>query len=100
MATLEELHGLAGSGDLINKVAAAIAIYAYDILQETTGTNLVARQEWAKGALASPHAEAEKQWIYVLAKNNASTVAQITNATDATIQTQLEEAIDKQHGAA
>ena len=99
MATLLEVHDLFGHGQLLQKVSSAVAIVAFNIMQETTGPNLTARQAWAVSALASPGEEGRRTWIYVLAANSGLTVAQIIAATDAEIQTKVEESVDKRFGA-
>ena len=98
MATLLEIHELAQSGDLLAKARAACVVVAYDILQETAGTNLEARQGWAVSALGSPKQAGTSTWIYVLGANSSASKAAVEAATDVTILNAVAEAIDKQFG--
>lgn len=90
MATLQELSGLYGNGDLLNKVSAAIVITAHTIL---SGAPTAADRAYAAKVFASPKGEAQRILKYVLAANAANTVAQITNASDAAIQSAVDAAV-------
>lgn len=91
MATYQELFDLRSNSDLRNKVAVACVKKAQALLDGTPTTDQVA---WASSTLASPIAQADKIFAYVLAANSAATVAQITSATDAAIQTNVDTAAD------
>lgn len=93
MATYTEIFGLRTNSDLINRITVAIAIKAQTLLDAASPT---AKQvKWAEAAIADPHGKAAVILNYLLAKNAASTVAQITAVADATMQTQVNAVIDK-----
>jgi hypothetical protein len=98
VATLTEIHGLAQNGDLLAKARAAVVVVAYDVLQETSGTNLEARQDWAASALGSPKQAGTSTWIYVLGANSTASKATIEAASDTLILNAVAEAVDKQFG--
>jgi hypothetical protein len=92
MATYEELFDLRSNSVMRNKVAVAVVIKAETLLTDVTpSANQVA---WAVTALASPISVANDLWGFVLAANSTATVAAITNATDTTIQTNVDTAAD------
>ncbi len=90
MATYEELRTLDDNDALKNRVDVAAMIAANALLE---GTPSVDDQKWAAAVFASPRGESIKAWRAVLAKNSSATVAQITNATDAALQTKVDEII-------
>lgn len=92
MATYQELFDLRSNSDLRNKVAVACVKKAQALLGLPTPT--ADQVAWASSTLASPIAQADKIFAYVLAANSAATVAQITSATDAAIQTNVDTAAD------
>jgi hypothetical protein len=98
MATYSEIMGIVSSatGDALKlQVRVAIIVAANIILNEATSTtNHTLRLAWAKVAVSSPDTEAEKMLWAVLAQNVAATVAQITGATDATVQTAVNNAVN------
>lgn len=101
MATFDELITFGQGADytgLRNKVRVAVAIKAAEIVNDVAAT--AEQKAWAKEALASPGATAETITNYVLAANASATIAQITAATDATIQGNVDDAVDKLFGAA
>lgn len=86
MATLLELRSLFkgnSTGDLLNRVDAAVIIEAKALLDGTPTAN---DQKWVSNVLADPRGESEKVFKFILAANKDSTVAQIEAATDAQIQ--------------
>ena len=91
MATLQELKGLMKDSDLNEKVAAALIIAVQAVLD---GTPTADQQKYAAAVFANPVAEAKKAQASVLASNASATVAQITGATDASIQTNVNDVID------
>lgn len=91
MATYIELRNLAADSDLLNRCDVAVSIEAYDIVQEATPTD--DQVAWAQRVLRSPRTAAEQALRYVLAKNKDSSVAAITGASDATLQTAVGEAV-------
>jgi len=96
MATYVELVGLAGSADVLRQqIKMAIAKSALAITNEAAGTtNHAARLAWAKSALGNLDAEVARVTWYVLAANSAATVGQITAASDATVQSAVDQAVN------
>lgn len=95
MATYAEIYDLRANSALKNKIAVACIIAAEAIRSEPTPTpNNANRLIWAKAVFASPDGEAARMLMAVLAQNSGFTVAQITNATDAAIQTAVNNAIN------
>lgn len=96
MATYSELYNL-GSTDsaLRNKVMVACIIAAEAIRIEDGGTaNHSNRLIWAVRTLADPNSETTRMLWSILAQNSGATASQITNATDATIQSAVNNAIN------
>lgn len=92
MATYLELHALRSNSDLIEKITVAVGKKAQGLLD---GVGATSKQvAWANEAIANPKAKADALINYVLAKNSAATPAQITGATDATIQSNVDAAVD------
>lgn len=99
MATYTELYQYRATDDyqaLENKVAVAVAIKAQAIADLPTPT--AEQIAWAVEALSSPGGKAETVINYVLAANSGLTIAQITAATDAAIQTNVNAAVDDLFG--
>lgn len=96
MATLAELYDFQQTVDfdaLRKKIAVACAKKAYSIGETATPT--AAEVAWAKSALETPDYVARIIVNYVLAANADATIAQITSASDATIETNVWNAVDK-----
>lgn len=95
MATYAELYDLRSDSALRNRVLVACAIAAEAIRIEDSGAaNHAARLTWSKAVFADPNREAERMLWAVLAANKSATVAQITGASDATIQTAVNAAVN------
>lgn len=95
MATYTELFGLNNNSDLRNKITVACIVAAETIRTElVTVPNHANRLSWASVVFANPAREAERLTWAVLAQNKTATVAQITAASDATIQTAVDAAVD------
>lgn len=98
MATYAELLSIATgpTGDVLrNQVRVAVIVAAEVVRQETPATpNHNNRLIWARAAMANPDTAAAQMLWAVLAQNRSLTVAQITGATDATIQASASTAID------
>jgi len=95
MATYIELRGLYGNGDLENKVEVACIVAAESIRNEDAGTtNHANRLVWAKSAFSNPNTVAVQMLMALLAANKDLTVAQIEGASDAAIQTAVDNAVD------
>lgn len=86
MATYQELRGLFSDSDLNEKVEVAVIIAANNLIG---GTPTTAQKAWAATAFSSPKSEASKALMAVLAENSGATVAQIQSATDASVQTNV-----------
>ena len=95
MATYDELLGASGNTALINKVRFAVVVAATTIMTEAdTVPNHANRLAWAKTVFADPgRAGIEMMWP-VLAQNRTATIAQITGADDATVQTAVDAAVN------
>ena len=95
MATYSELYDLRNNSALKNKVAIAVIVAAETIMGEDGGTpNNANRLVWAAGVFANPRVESDRMFMAVLAANAGSSVAQITGASDAAIQANVDEHID------
>lgn len=93
MATYAELYDLRGNPLLLHKVVVAVMKKSQVLLDVATPTaNQLA---WAKATLTNPGQMAQTLFYYVLAANSSATVSQIQNATDASIQTNVDAAADK-----
>lgn len=90
MATLLELHDLFDNSDLIKKVASALLIAVKTVLD---GTPTASDRSYAAKVFSNPHSEAHRVLKFVLAENNAAAVAAITGASDAAIQTNVNDAV-------
>lgn len=96
MATLLELADFSASTDyptLAKKIRVAIAKKAVAIGNLATPT--AEQLAWAKDALQFPERVGALIINYVLAANAGATIAQIVAATDAAIETQVGNAVDK-----
>lgn len=100
MATYAELleirDGEAGAA-LRQRVRIAVIVAADLIRQETPA--VAPRRAWARATLADPQTAADQMLWAILAQNRAATVAQITGASDATVQTAVNAAVDLLAGA-
>lgn len=95
MATYEELFDLNANDTLNNRVVVACVIAAESIRSEDAGTtNHANRLLWAADVLQDPKGESRRMLWAVLAQNSSNSVAQITGATDAQLQTAVNEAVD------
>ncbi len=88
MATLQELRGLFTNSNLMEKVEAALLISVQAVLG---GTPTIDDQKYASHVFSNPLDEARKALMSVLASNSIATVIQITTATDASIQTNVDD---------
>ena len=92
MATYLELFAIKGNSDLQDKVSVAIAKKAQLLIDGVTPT--AAQIAWANSAISSPQEKRDALLNYILAKNSTLTTAQITAASDADIQAQVDPAVD------
>lgn len=96
MATYAELRDqfLNNSG-LQDQVRVAITVAAIAIKDEDPGTtNHANRLIWAKQALNNPDEKVSAFMDVVLAENKTATVAAIESASDTTVQTNVDGAVD------
>jgi hypothetical protein len=94
MATYTELRAIIGSADgddLKKKIEVAIVIKAQTLVD---GTPSPGQLTWASEALDAPSSKVSQVMNYMIASNNTAAVAAITGATDATIQTNCDAAVD------
>ena len=95
MATYTELKQLFSDEELRDKVDVAIIIAADTIRGEDVGTTYHAeRLVWAKTAFASPRSKSDEMLMAILAVNSSASVEQITEASDATIQSQVDAVVN------
>lgn len=96
MATYEELYALhSDNDDLLHKIAVANWVAADMIRAEVDTTpNHLNRVAWAARVLQGGSGSTQQMLNAVLAQNRALTVAQITEAPDAAIQTAVDAAVD------
>ena len=95
MATYAELFGLQNDTDLSNRVAVAVVVAAETIRTEATETeNHANRLLWAARVFQAPLAEGQRVYWAVLAANRAAPAAQITGASDAAIQTNVDAVVN------
>ena len=98
MATYAELLTIATgpTGDALrNRIRVAVVVAADVVRAEINSTpNHANRMAWARLVLQNPDTEAMRMMWAVLAQNRAFTVAQITGADDAAVQTAVNAAID------
>lgn len=95
MATYDEILIAHADTGLLNKVRVATVVAATDIMLEAdTTANHANRIIWAKTVFADPALAGARMMWPVLAQNKAFTLAQITGADDATVQTAVNSAVN------
>ncbi len=95
MATYDDLFGLRFDTALKNKVTVACVIAAEAIREEDAGTdNHANRLVWAKATFERPGSIAQNMLWALLAANKDADLAVITGASDAAIQTKVDDAVD------
>jgi hypothetical protein len=87
MATHSELRGLFSNDELRNKVVAATLIAAYGLL---SGAPTADDRAWFSEVMKNPEAEGRKAFMAIIAANAGASLATITNASDATISSQVD----------
>lgn len=92
MATYLELYGLREDSALLNRTSVAVAVKAQSLLDAASPP--ATHVTWALAAIENPASKAKALLYYVLAKNKAATIAQITAAPDDTLQTAINGAVD------
>lgn len=97
MATLSELNDLiSGNTDdqgLRAKVKAGAIIRAADVYSEASPSQ--ARLDWASATLANPESSLDVLFNAVIGLNDDATIAQITSASDAAIETNIDTVVVK-----
>jgi len=95
MATLSEIWTLLEDPTLKEKVSAACLVAAEAIRTEDSGTaNHANRLKWAKSVLKNPVQAGDDMLKAVLAANSSASLAAITGASDSTIQTAVDAAVN------
>lgn len=95
MATYDELLTAHANTALVNKVRVATVVSATNIMLEVDATpNHANRLAWAKTVFSDPALAGARMMWPVLAQNKAFTLAQITGADDATVQTAVDSAVN------
>jgi hypothetical protein len=95
MATYDELLQASEHEGLKRKMRVAVVVAAETIRNELgTVPNHAARLVWAKQCFQNPDAAARDMMWPVLAQNKAATLAAITGADDAAVQTAVNAAVD------
>jgi hypothetical protein len=95
MATYAELIQAPQNVALQQRVFVATVVAAEAVRTESGATpNHANRLKWAKAVFTSPHTEADRMLWAVLAANKDATIAQITGASDTTVQTAVNAAVD------
>lgn len=99
MATYSEIaaiHSDAGFTAFLDRVSVAVIIKAKAIADMTTPTT--AALDWAKTALNSPRSMAGSIVHYVIAANNSASISAMLGASDSTLQTNVDAAVDTLYG--
>ena len=91
MASYEELRALVSYAPLRHKIEVAVADVAVDIYGEATPVQ--SRKDWATVALDDPPSVARRLVHYVLIENKLLSVATLESATDATIKSNVTDAV-------
>ena len=96
MAIYAELLNIATTSDALKQQIKVACIVACDVIRaEAEATpNHANRLAWARATLSNPDSAASQMVMAVLAQNRGATVAQITNASDADVQTAVNAAVD------
>lgn len=102
MASYIEIRNLINDSTLRNRTEAGVIVAGQGVMDDVTNfpsptADTVLQQDrlaWAARAFNSPREEARKMLMSVLAANKGATVAQITGASDATLQTNVNAAVD------
>lgn len=95
MATYDELLTASENPALVKHIRVACMIAAEAIRTEAAGTtNHANRLIWAKAAFADPVTVGQRMVWAVLAQNAGAALASITGASDATVQTAVNAAVD------
>jgi len=95
MATYKDLYGLASESALRNRVTTAVIVAAEAIRNEDGETaNHANRMLWAAAVFSSPATETKRMFWMLLAANKDLEVAQISGASDGSIQAAVNAAVN------
>lgn len=95
MALYQELYDLTNEPALLNRITVAVVVAAEVARIEVVETpNHANRLLWAKAAMLNPGVYALPMLRAALAQNKALTVAQIQGASDATLQTAINNVVN------
>ena len=95
MATYTQLRDLSRNQQLADKIVTAIMVAIDTVRLEAGATpNHTERLAWAKVAVGDPISEAQRFTPLVLAKNKGVAASAISGASDAAIQTNVDDLID------
>ena len=95
MAGYNELFDLRNNSNLLNRSTVAVVIEALSIRDELGSVpDHTRRLAWAKLAISDPITESRKMLWALLADNKDLTVAQITGAQDAALQTAVSNTVN------
>jgi hypothetical protein len=95
MATYAELYGLQADTGISQRIVIATIIAAEAARAENVLTyNHEKRMQWARSVFANPEFEGRRMMWAVFAQHKDLTLAQITAATDAAIQTAVNTAVN------
>lgn len=101
MATYAELSTIRNDdtqwGNFLAKVRVATAIKAAAVIDSATPP--AEAVEWARGAIAEPGDAGNDLVWYIVAKNDSATLSQIYSASDSSIQTNINVAVDAIYGS-
>jgi len=90
MAFYTDLRGLFNDDELKNRVDIAVIVAASDLI---LGAPTINDNKWAAAALGNTRQESIKAFKAVVAVNKDMTIAQITGASDAALQTAVDNVV-------
>lgn len=93
MATYEELRSLFSDDSLKNRMDVAVTVAAQTLLD--SGSTTSQQRAWAAFVINDPRLEGEKAFRYILAKNKDLSLTQIQNASDNSLQNQVDSVVDQ-----
>ncbi len=95
MATYLELYSARNDSNLQDKVMVAITVAAEAIRVDVSPpANQTQREAWASAALANPESKLNEMMWALIAANKDATLNNILEASDASIQTNVDDAVD------
>ena len=99
MATYTEIANIQDDplwNDFLSKIRVACVIKASEIIDSATPSTT--GLDWAKATINNPVSAGNAVAYYVVAKNANATLAQIYNATDNAVKTNVDAAVDVLYG--